>query len=640
MILTIEGDLKFIDFGFGIKKTTPGPAELDAKGTSYFAHPIIRTELKQKTNKKIFYDPAETDFHSVCMSIIGLLAEAGKSWNDCPTLEKIMIEEVIDPNPDMPIIKFKPLESIMKALVDLKIPFSFTDEIFGFEDYVKESLISSNDPDVIKKKVELCILDGIEKLIITKLETENLDNQEVMEYHFLLANALFAKGDFRKSLQSHLECLGMRKMIGTRAQVAESNYHIGATLLALHQYEEAAKKVKAALQTYELDKTDPYLLEKANCYDCLGNISKWYPFDDRRPIDYFKDSLKLKECAPNVPATSIAESYFNIGTCYINAGNLKEAEKYIMQSLEKFTKALGKEHPYLYKLYLKLGEIESRKKNYDQAENYLLHSVSLLSRLDPNDPYHPQLAQPYLDLGFIYFKRSIYDQAEQYFKLCLNVLKKGHNDINPYCANCYNRLSELYAEMARRHDNDPELLEAFTLESLNQLALDMREKALEIYDRLYDNDNGRIAVCLSHVARLSIPCNREFEYIYSSFMDSLAIFSRIPDFQPRNILNTLKSLGEYLQSLDELEKSALCFYVAYLISYRKEGDQHSKTLELKELLSNLKVNPEEFVEEQMILLPSASEFDRMEQRKVIFEELSKWFNEEEVKTLVDILNRL
>ena len=311
-----------------------------------------------------------------------------------------------------------------------------------------------------------------------------------------------------------------------------------------------------------------------------------------------------------------------------------------MQSLEKFTKALGKEHPYLYKLYLKLGEIESRKKNYDQAENYLLHSVSLLSRLDPNDPYHPQLAQPYLDLGFIYFKRSIYDQAEQYFKLCLNVLKKGHNDINPYCANCYNRLSELYAEMARRHDNDPELLEAFTLESLNQLALDMREKALEIYEKLFDEPNGRVAVCLSHIARLSIDADKDFEYVYITFIDSLSIFSKIPDFQARNIARTLKSFGEYLQPVDKFE-AAICYYLAYLINYKYRGEEDSYTLELKNLLSNLKANPEELCEDQLIILPGASEFNGEEQKKLIFEEISKIFEDDEAcKVLSDLLKRI
>jgi len=640
-IITAEGDIKFIDFGFAIKKEGDGPRLLDVKGTPYFAHPIIKTELVNETYNSIIYDPALTDFYSVCISVISLILDSNQTLYNFPYLNRILIKTVIDEK-DLRF-EFNSLEDISRSIEELKLTeenTGFAELVCEFEVYIKDKLITSNDPEIIQKKVDLCILDGVENLIIKKLTNDDLDLREKLDYTFLLATAQSTRGAYKKAVRTHLECLGMRKIVGSKRQIAESNYHIGVNLLALHQYKDAYEKINEALKIYEAERSNNYFLEKANCYDCLGNISKWCPIENKKPLDFFVEALRLKQQVPNISSRHLAESYYNIGTCLIFEGNLDKAEQYMKQSKDEFSKVLGKDHPYLYKTYLKLGEIQSRRKHYEEAEKLIHLSIERLSNLDPEDPNHHHLAQPYLSLGLICLKKRKFKEAEEHFQNYLILLKKGRNEASPKFANCYIQLSELYSEMARKHDSDPELFEFYTLESLQQLALDMREKALEIYEKLFDEPNGRVAVCLSHIARLSIDADKDFEYVYITFIDSLSIFSKIPDFQARNIARTLKSFGEYLQPVDKFE-AAICYYLAYLINYKYRGEEDSYTLELKNLLSNLKANPEELCEDQLIILPGASEFNGEEQKKLIFEEISKIFEDDEAcKVLSDLLKRI
>jgi CHAT domain-containing protein len=137
--------------------------------------------------------------------------------------------------------------------------------------------------------------------------------------------------------------------------------------------------------------------------------------DNTKSINFFNRCIDLKKSITGKNDTTLAKSYYNIGTNYFYLGNYDRSLNYYKKGLENCLLKANKFNADIADYYQGIGIIYSMQSKNDSAVYYLLSSLEIKkNKLDENSP---SLAQAYSNVGFMLLKNGEIENANNYFDL-------------------------------------------------------------------------------------------------------------------------------------------------------------------------------------------------------------------------------
>ncbi|MCL2186231.1 MAG: tetratricopeptide repeat protein [Treponema sp.] len=152
----------------------------------------------------------------------------------------------------------------------------------------------------------------------------------------------------------------------------------------------------------------------------------------RKANDYFRYALEIREELFGKGHLKTAENFNNIGRCFFYYGNYDKAIENYIQAIEILEKHLGKDHldtaAILINLsgcYLELGE-------YKKALEYRITALEIRKKVLGMN--HPDTAKSYYNTGFCYFKMGDIEKALDCCNKSLEILDKLLGKYHPETA--------------------------------------------------------------------------------------------------------------------------------------------------------------------------------------------------------------
>lgn len=113
----------------------------------------------------------------------------------------------------------------------------------------------------------------------------------------------------------------------------------------------------------------------------------------------------------------IYQVHLNIGTCYLNKGDLEKAEAEFELVLDRTMENFGdykKDPQASLRAFTGLGEIYIRKEDYETAQKYFAHALEI----------SPQDEVAAYNVGEVFFSHQKIDEAIKYFELSIHIKKE------------------------------------------------------------------------------------------------------------------------------------------------------------------------------------------------------------------------
>lgn len=153
-------------------------------------------------------------------------------------------------------------------------------------------------------------------------------------------------------------------------------------------------------------------------------------------------SLEIRQGNLGMGSPEAASVHFSLGNLYSRKGNFALAEFHYQKSLEIRKKALGENHPDVAGSCYGLGNLYVTVGNYSEAEHHLLNSlqISLLTAGETD----AKLADTYNAIGTLYTDWTRLQEAEKYYLKAIESGKSQSVNLNPNLAYPYNNLGNLY----------------------------------------------------------------------------------------------------------------------------------------------------------------------------------------------------
>lgn len=183
-------------------------------------------------------------------------------------------------------------------------------------------------------------------------------------------------------------------------------------------------------------------------------------------LEYQSKALSIRKSNFGEDHPDVETSYNNIGLIYIYQGDYVKALEYHTQALSIREKVLGKENPDVANTYLNIGAVYLERRDYVRALESFTKALAIQKKT--LGEIHPDVATSYNNIGGAYFGQGNYDKALNSFIKALAIREKILVDEHPEVASVYNNIGDVYAELLD-----------FT-EALNYYnkALSIREKTL------------------------------------------------------------------------------------------------------------------------------------------------------------------
>ncbi len=222
--------------------------------------------------------------------------------------------------------------------------------------------------------------------------------------------------------------------------------------------------------------------------------------DFTNSIYFLNKSINLKLSINGKNDSTLAKSYYNLGTNYYFLGNYDRSINYYKKALENGLLKSNKFSADIADYYQGIGIIYSMQSKNDSANHYLLNSLDIKKNtLDENSP---SLAQAYSNVGFLLTKNGDIENAIKYYDLAekIYINNFGHR---------YFKLGGIYQNKGSYY---------FLLGNFDK-ALSYTKKALNIYlDKFEKNDPRIFSVYMNmglyHEKKGEY--NEAFEYYYKS----------------------------------------------------------------------------------------------------------------------------
>jgi tetratricopeptide (TPR) repeat protein len=246
------------------------------------------------------------------------------------------------------------------------------------------------------------------------------------------------------------ESLRKRKSLSgdTTAEIAKTLGHLGEALMLAGDYEEAHKRLEAALVIQRKARgKDP--ADLADTLSALADVMSFTgKYDEGQPL--IEEALSIRRRLHGEMHADVAQSLGDLGVNFGERGDFKQAETYLRQAVERQRELHTGLHPDLAEAINNLAWARENVGDFEEAES--LYRESLYMKRKLLGEAHPDLATGLNNLGYVLETRGDYRGAEQAYRESLEMNRKllpaDHRDI---AVGMSNLAFVLYATGKRRH---------------------------------------------------------------------------------------------------------------------------------------------------------------------------------------------
>lgn len=287
---------------------------------------------------------------------------------------------------------------------------------------------------------------------------------------------------------------------------------LGLKAIAILDEEEAILYLK------KVDTNASLILEDANLLshlgDCEGNFGNY-----DKALEYYEKCLIIELKTQGIEHTSVASSYYNIGTIWYCKGNYEKALEYFEKCLIIELENLGDMHPDIATSYNDIGLTLKSKGEYDKALEY--YEVCLVIRLKMLGGEHPDVATTYHNIGQVWNSKVEFDKALENYTKSLEIKLKTLGGQHPSVATTYNNIGITYKNKGE-YDN----------------ALEYYVKSLAIFLKTLGGEHPNLAYSYVNIGKIH-ESKAEYEKALENYILSSNI--RFKKLGASNIL-TIKSI--------------------------------------------------------------------------------------------------
>ena len=203
----------------------------------------------------------------------------------------------------------------------------------------------------------------------------------------------------------------------------EKGWHrLGNLLIKLGQSDKA-EQVCDILRDQTTDER-----EKGNIYHMSGMI-KCYQGKYEDAVQYYEQSIKIKQKLLSPTHSDLAASYNNLGLVYGNMGDYSKALSYYEKAVEIGKKTLSENHPDFALSYNNIGSVYNNMGEYSKALSYYEKALEIQQKTLPEN--HPHLATSYNNIGLVYDNMGEYSKALSYYEKALEIRRKTLPENHP-----------------------------------------------------------------------------------------------------------------------------------------------------------------------------------------------------------------
>ena len=231
---------------------------------------------------------------------------------------------------------------------------------------------------------------------------------------FQIAGILDDQGDYENAVKFYHKCAEHFKQqkdsssaAGTLNNLGLSYYHLGKIKKAITLFDEAI--------IWYGDNNDS---QKALCYNQLGNIWADDLKDEKKALEYYRKSLKLK--LGTATPQSIAAAYNNIGVSHKNLDRPDSAIYYYQKALYFAIKS-GISGEQVNPL-INLANLKNKMGKPKEAIEFYRQLIAL-----KDDISQKKQIDIYLNFGIILNEQRLYDEALKTLKIAERILIKSSN---------------------------------------------------------------------------------------------------------------------------------------------------------------------------------------------------------------------
>lgn len=180
----------------------------------------------------------------------------------------------------------------------------------------------------------------------------------------------------------------------------------------------------------------------AECYNTKGLID-WIRGNDEKALEYFNQSLELREKAEEYGTAAIAGVYNNIGLVY-SGFDLDESLNYYEKALEIYARIYPANHPALAVAYSNLGQVYRKQKVYNTSLIQYEKALAIW-----NERYagpHPNKAFVYSSIAQVLQEKKEYRSALEQATKALVIYQQAYGEKHPNTAACYTLIGTIYSD--------------------------------------------------------------------------------------------------------------------------------------------------------------------------------------------------
>src|ERR1039458_6307952 len=215
-----------------------------------------------------------------------------------------------------------------------------------------------------------------------------------------------AERDFSESLRQ-----AEQEETQALAKVADRAAFLGQTFYAQGKYSEAAAAYKKATE------------RKPDDSELLFRLAAALADNDQFPkaAEIGQRALQQSEAQLGKDNPSLAFTYFDIGSLYVNHKRYPEGEKYFSLAVELLDRTMGPKRPELLRFLNNLAMLYMVENKRSEAEPLLDRALEIQSAvLDPKDP---EVTYTQNTLAMLYSTDGRYDDAEKLLTKSFNLLQ-------------------------------------------------------------------------------------------------------------------------------------------------------------------------------------------------------------------------
>lgn len=251
---------------------------------------------------------------------------------------------------------------------------------------------------------------------------------------------------------------------------------LGRTLYDNNQYAEAIEKLLEANAIIQKENLRGFLGGNFTMLGIVYDAREEY----RKAIEFYEGSNTILESLNPPPYGSMAVNAYNIGLIYLDRfGEVLKSLPYYEKALEYDRMDGGEKSPYLADDYRSLATVYYRLYDFEQSEHYIKRSIE--HYLAYSYAENPSLATAYLHAAQLESQKKQFDSALDYVKKAIHIYElnkeKNNTDIRRWLAGAFN----IQGDIAFKMGNILEAIESFQMAEQISIDLDRTIYLMDAY---------------------------------------------------------------------------------------------------------------------------------------------------------------